>query len=283
MIGEDLNQKKVSCSFSSFEEIELFLARKKIKLLIGGKPLTTWSTIYPRKVGRNRGLAHILAQLSKNLGIYFIDRYHEQTKDSSDTAKVIQMFRLAMAGISIPKTYFAGTYSKKYLRNAVAYLKLPIVVKECNTSQGAGVFLAKSTSELEKIIGNRSKQDDRKEIFLQEFIPNDFEYRILVTGNQIAVVEKKIRQKKGEFRNNVFLGAREEFLPKSAVRKDLLKTALAAAKAVAIQVAGVDIVEKKNGQPVIFEVNACPAFTINPKISDEVKNLARYLCQCEKR
>src|SRR4030043_2083143 len=104
MIGEDLAQKKVSYSFSSFEEIELFLERKKIKLLIGEKPLTTWSTVYPRKVGKSRGLDHILAQISKNLGIYFIDRYHEQTKDSSDTAKTIQMFRLLLEGISIPKT-----------------------------------------------------------------------------------------------------------------------------------------------------------------------------------
>lgn len=283
MIGKDLNQAKVSHSFSSFEEIELFLERKKIKLLVAGKPLTTWSTIYPRKVGRNRGLAHILAQLSKNLGIYFIDRYHEQTKDSSDIAKIIQMFRLALAGISIPKTYFAGSYSKKHLRNAVAYLKLPIVIKECNTSQGVGVFLAKSLRELEKILLRRFKQYDKKEIFLQEFIPNDFEYRILVTGNKIAVTEKKIRSKKEAFRNNVHLGAKEEFVDISKVGNRIKKEALLAAKITNIQVAGVDIIEQKDGSPIIFEVNACPALTLNNKLSPELTRLAEYLTECEKR
>lgn len=283
MIGKDLNQKKVSHSFFSFEEIELFLERKKIKLLVDGKPLTTWSAIYPRKVGKNRGLAHILAQLSKNLGIYFIDRYHEQTKDSSDTAKIIQMFRLALAGISIPKTYFAGSYSKKHLRNAVSYLKLPVVVKECNTSQGAGVFLAKSLRELEKILLRRFKQDDKKEIFLQEFIPNDFEYRILVTGNKIAATEKKIRSKKEAFRNNVHLGAKEEFVDISRVGNRIKKEALLAAKITNVQVAGVDIIERKDGSPIIFEVNSCPAFTLNNKLSPEIKRLAEYLTECEKR
>lgn len=283
MLGKELDQKKVAYSSASFEEAELFLDRKKVKLLIGGKSITDWDTIYPRKVGKNRGLAHILAHLSKNSGIYFIDRYHEQTKDASDVAKIIQMFRLAIAGISIPKTYFAGAYSKKHLQKAVAYLKLPVVVKECNTSQGAGVFLAKSASELEKIIASRFKQDDRKEIFLQEFIPNNFEYRILVTGNKIAVIEKKIRSGKEEFRNNVHLGAKEEFIEISAVKKHVQEEALSAAKITGIQVAGVDIVERKDGSPVIFEVNSCPAFTLNDKISPEIKRLAEYLTKCEKK
>lgn len=282
-LGRNLREKNCKFYVASFEDMEVFLERGKIKLLVEGKPLENWTTIYPRKVGLHRGLAHILACLAKEKRIYFIDKYHEQSKDSSDTAKIIQMFRLGSAGISIPKTYYATTYSDAQIKNAVKYLRLPIVIKECNTSQGAGVFLAKTVPALKKIIRKRFARDDRKEIFLQEFIPNSFEYRVLVAGNQIAVVEKKIRQKKGEFRNNVFLGAREEFFPKSAVKKDLLKTALAAAKATAIQVAGVDIVEKKNGRPVIFEVNACPTFTIDPKVSDEVKNLARYLSQCEKQ
>jgi glutathione synthase/RimK-type ligase-like ATP-grasp enzyme len=47
-------------------------------------------------------------------------------------------------------------------------------------------------------------------------------------------------------------------------------------------VAGVDIVEGKNGRPVIFEVNACPAFTVNPRVSNEVEKLAEYLSKCEK-
>jgi len=282
LLGKRLKENGQAFSFSSFENIELFLSKEKIKLLVDGKPLTTWSTIYPRKVGKNRGLAHILAQLSKNLGLYFIDRYHEQTKDSSDTAKIIQMFRLALNGVSIPKTYFAGTYSKKNLQTAVTHLGLPIVVKECNTSQGAGVFLAKNLSALEKIIQERFTQDNKKEIFLQEFIANDFEYRLLVMGDKIGVAEKKIRAK-GEFRNNVHLGAREEFIEISQVKSHLKKEALLAAKITNIQVAGVDIIEQKDGSPIIFEVNSCPALTLDEKISPEIKNLAQYLTRCEKK
>lgn len=283
LLGAELKKNKTLHSFSSFEETELFLQKNKIKILVAGKPLTKWNSIYARKVGKNRGLAHIMAQLARKMGIFFADSFHNYTKDSSDTAKIVQMFRLASAGISIPKTYFAGAYTKKHLRSASLFLKFPIVVKECNTSQGAGVFLAKNFSELKKVLNERLLQDDKKETFLQEFIPNDFEYRILITGDKIGVAEKKIRSRKDEFRNNVHLGAKEEFIDISAVPKKIRAEAILAAKTVSIEIAGVDIVEQKNGNPIIFEVNSCPAFTLNSKISPEIKNLAKYLSACEKK
>ncbi|MFA7208690.1 MAG: hypothetical protein WC120_00235 [Parcubacteria group bacterium] len=283
LTGAELARKGVDFSVSSLEETEIQIEKNKIGLSICGKPVTAWSTIYIRKVGRNRGVAHMLAHVSKESGVNLIDRYHEQNKDASDAAKIIQMFRLASAGISIPKTYFAGSYPKKHLRNAIAYLKLPIVIKECNSSQGAGVFLAKNISELEKIILERSSQDDRKEIFLQEFIPNDFEYRILVTGSKVAVTEKKIRSEKEAFRNNVHLGATEEFVDISTVGSHLKKEAVLAARTTHIQVAGVDIIERPDGSPVIFEVNSCPTLTLDTKISPEIKKLAEYLTGCEKK
>jgi len=48
-----------------------------------------------------------------------------------------------------------------------SFLKLPVVVKECNTSGGEGVFLAKSASALEKTIKSLLKKFDKKEIFLR--------------------------------------------------------------------------------------------------------------------
>lgn len=282
-LRDKLIEKNCQFTFSSFEEVEVFLEKGQAKILVAGKPLETWSTIYPRKVGSHRGIAFIMARLSKYKKINFIDKYHEQSKDSSDAAKIIQMFRLGVAGVSIPKTYYTATYSNSQIKNAVKYLHLPIVAKECNTSQGSGVFLAKSIPALKKIIRERLLKDEKKEIFLQEFIPNKFEYRILITGKKVAVVEKKIRNDKEEFRNNVHLGAREEFINISAVKKELLKEALLASKITDIQVAGVDIVERENGRPAIFEVNSCPAFTMDAKASNEIKKLADYLSKCEKR
>lgn len=283
LISKEFLESKTSFEAESFEDTEVFLDKGSVTILIGGKPLTTWNTIYPRKVARHGALAFMIAHEARVRGIQLIDRFHEQIKDSSDISKITQMFRLASAGVSIPKTYFSGEYSEGHLEKAAAYLRFPIVIKECNTSQGAGVFLAKDFASLKAVITERSVQEQAKVIFLQEFIPNTFEYRLLVTGEKIAVAEKKIRSKSEEFRNNVHLGAEEVFIALSEVKESTQWEALQAALTTDIQVAGVDVVERENGDAVIFEVNSCPAFTLDQSISPEIKKLAEYLISCEKR
>jgi RimK family alpha-L-glutamate ligase len=281
-LSRHLKSTGIKFSFSSLEDIELFMHDTKISLLINGKPLHNWKTIYPRKVGAYRGLAFILARLSKKNRLLFIDRFHEKIKDSSDAAKLVQIFNFAQNGIPIPKTYYSAAYSQKQIKNAAKFLGFPIVVKQCNTSQGAGVLLAKTSLELKtaivKLLGNKN----RGAVFLQEFISNDFEYRIFVVGNKVGAAEKKIRTTKNEFRNNVYLGATEEFLEISKTPKNILETAIKASQVSSIQVSGVDIIERK-GRLVVLEANSCPSLTFDEKISPELKSLAKYLAECEKK
>jgi len=282
-ISAHLKRKGLTFSFSSFEEIELFIDNEKIKLLINKKPLTNWTTIYPRKVGRFGGMAFILANLCKKNKVEFLDKFHEVSRAGSDSAKIIQMFKFAINNVPIPKTYYSLTYSNKHIDSATKFLGLPIVIKQCNSSQGEGVFLAKSKKELSEKITDLLQKDERSEIFLQEFIPNTFEYRIFITGKKVGAAEKKIRTKKGEFRNNVFLGAIEEFINPSSIKKSVLQAALRAANVANIQVCGVDVVEKENGKVAVFEANSCPGMTMDEKISPELKSLSDYLEKCEKK
>jgi glutathione synthase/RimK-type ligase-like ATP-grasp enzyme len=278
-LEKELYKRNCQADFLSFEDVEVFLERGQAKILIAGKPIETWSVIYPRKVARFQVMAHILACTAKTKKILFIDKFYEAKKNP----KIAQVFHLNASGASVPKTYYAISYSKKQLENAAAYLKLPIVVKECGISCGEGVHLAKTKLHLEKTIKTILKTDSQKIVFLQEFIPNTFEYRILIMGNKIAVCEIKTRQPKEEFRNNVSLGATEKFVTEQEVRKSTRKEALRAAKIAGIDVAGVDVVEDKKGRPIIFEVNSCPAFTIDKKNTQEVTSLADYLSRCEKK
>lgn len=283
-ITNRLKKKGCEVKVSSLEDVELFLEKGKARILIEEKPLKTWSTIYLRKVARLKELAYMLARMCEKNSINFIDKYHGNIKDISDAAKIIQTFSLGIEDVSIPKTYYCYSYSIKQIKNAISFLKLPVVVKECDTSGGEGVFLAKNLRELQKTVKSLSGKPERKEIFLQEFIPNEFEYRILVTGGKVAVVEKKLRNVKEEFRNNVRLGAREEFVDEKTVDSTIKQMAILASKVANIQVAGVDIVQRKNdGQPFVFEINACPAFTLDEQVSDEILRLAEYLSECEKK
>lgn len=283
LLRSHLDNKQVSFSTSSFEEIEVFIEPGNVNMRIGGMPLQTWTTVYPRKVGKHRGLAHMLAHLAKKQGLFFIDEFHNHTKDSSDVAKIMQMFHLALQNISIPKTYVSAVYTEEHIKNAIDYLGLPVVIKETNTSQGSGVFLAQTSASLHSLLKERMTAQTGREIFLQEFIPNTFEYRILVMGNKASVAEKKIRSNTEEFRNNVHLGAKEEFISLEQVPSAIRNMAERAAECTNIQVAGVDLITNQHSLPVVFEVNSCPAFTLDESISPEINSLADYLTLCEKK
>jgi RimK family alpha-L-glutamate ligase len=279
LLGKNLSQNGSTYSVASFQDIEVFLSDTEIRISVSGKPIDTWSTIYPRKVSRYSGLAFILASYAKIHGITFIDRFRGS---NSDNTKLLQMYLFATGNIPIPKTYHSATYDKKQISHAIGFLGFPIIIKQCNTSKGSGVAIAANRTELEEKIRGFLEEKPGKEVILQEFIDNSFEYRIFVTGKTIAVAEKKTRLPGNEFRNNVHLGALEEFFDPRLLKKSIARVALDAARTVNVQVAGVDIVVDSHGQPRVFEVNSCPGFTLDEKISDEIRKLSLYLSSCEK-
>ncbi len=280
LLGKNLSSNGSEFLIASFHDIEVYISNGNVKITILGKPLDTWSTIFPRKVGSHAGLTYILASQAEKLNITFIDRFRGVT---NDLTKLIQMYLFSLEGILIPKTYHCSSFNERQISNAIDFLGLPIVVKQCNTSKGKGVLLAKDRTELESAINRLKETDPRKEIILQEFIENSFEYRIFVTGTTVAVAEKKTRDSDEEFRNNVHLGAVEEFIAIETVNESILNAALAAARTTNIQVAGVDVVLDVHGNPIVFEVNSCPGFTQDEEISDEIRHLSAYLTSCEKR
>lgn len=280
LIGHHLRTDGVPFSVSSFHDLEIFLGEGAPRITVSGKLIENYSTIFPRKVGRNnKALACILADHAEKHGITFIDRFH---KNAPSQTKLIQMYLFTLHGLSIPKTYYSAVYSEAHLRSALEFIPLPIIVKQCGTSKGAGVFLVRTEHDLREKIKELLTAAPSQEVILQEFIPNTFEYRILVTGNRIASAEKKIRTNEHEFRNNVHLGAREEFISEESTPLRIREAAILAAGVADVQVAGVDIVETRDGKPLVFEVNSCPAFTLDETISPEIKSLAEYLASCEK-
>lgn len=174
-------------------------------------------------------------------------------------SKVLQHYTLMSSGIKLPKTFvmhknLLNSHIQKYIDLLGGY---PAILKSTKGKEGQGVYLLNSFEDFLKV---ESELKD-SQYFIQEFIPNDFDYRFVVFGEEVAVVKKRVRNKNSdEFRNNVSLGAEVEYLDPKTL-PELCELALKAAKAKNLQVAGVDIViNKNNNEPYIFEANPSPAF-----------------------
>ena len=129
----------------------------------------------------------------------------------------------------------------------------PLVIKLLEGAQGKGVILAETKKAAESVIDAFRGLDAH--FLIQEFIEeaDGTDIRCFVIGEK--VVASMIRKATdGDFRSNLHNGGVAE---KVKITPDERKTAIAAAKAIGLDVAGVDLIRSKRG-PLVLEVNSSP-------------------------
>lgn len=278
-LSAQLDTQGKTIDVHGFSEAELSIETSTPNIRFKNQFLSDYAFVFFRRVGKYKSLASLVSSLCDSIGVRFVDSIYRNTVG---TGKAEQMFRLALASIAVPKSYFSPHYTPESIKRASSFLTYPLVLKDSHGQLGKNVFLAHSE---EKLIELLRAQDQKKEWLLQEFIPNEFDYRILVLGGKAVVAEQRVRNTSThEFRNNISLGAEEHFVNLDTIPPDVITLAINASQALGVEVAGVDIVTNtKTNRSYVLEVNRCPGFT-HGQISGEIKALAHYISSlCPKK
>lgn len=129
----------------------------------------------------------------------------------------------------------------------------PLIVKLVEGTEGVGVVLAETTNAATSVI-NAFKQLNAN-ILVQEYIKESAgsDIRCFVIGGKVVASMKRIA-KDGEFRANYHLGAEVHPVQITAAERTMASTA---AKAIGLDVAGVDLLRSNHGS-LVLEVNASP-------------------------
>ncbi len=129
----------------------------------------------------------------------------------------------------------------------------PVIIKLLEGAQGVGVILADSVKIAEAIV--ETFQSTRQNVLIQKFVAESRgrDIRAFVIGDRVVAAMRR-RAQGQEFRSNVHRGGLTE-----AVELDdaYERTAVRAAQIMGLRVAGVDMLEGRDG-PVIMEVNSSP-------------------------
>ena len=159
---------------------------------------------------------------------------------------------LSKEGIGLPITGFA--HSTKDIEGLVSIVGgAPLVIKLLEGTQGIGVVLAETyqaaTSVIEAFRGLNAN------ILIQEFIAEakGADLRCFVINNRV-VASMKRQGAPGEFRSNLHRGGNAKRIKLTPEERS---TAVRAAKAMGLSVAGVDLLRSNHG-PVVMEVNSSP-------------------------
>ena len=269
--------KDIDIVLAEFSDLYFSISDKNIYVEVNGTPITDFDLVYFRRAGGGFSIvAATLATCLKAKNIKFIDSSWGEIGPLG--SKFTSLVKLCAEGLPIIKSiYVRQKQIGKYSQRIAAELGLPLIAKELSMQKGKGVYKIESIAGFAELPPKNSHGSDNQFLF-QEYKNLGDEYRVLVLGQKVGVWEKKILTVEGEFRHNVSLGAREEFLPLNKIPGDLAKIATDAAIKLNLQIAGVDIAMDKNtGKYYLIEVNRGPGFTYDASLSPEMDQIAKFL------
>jgi ribosomal protein S6--L-glutamate ligase len=229
----------------------LILSRGEPRMTYRGVALRNVDVVIPRIGASITGYGLAVVNQFDMMGVPVLNNSVPIAR-SRDKLRCLQL--LARFGLDIPRTVMARDRS-----NVPRLLKdvggLPAIVKLIRGTQGVGVMLASTLSELEGILATFS--DLGQDIVLQEFISESRgrDVRALVVGERVVAAMRR-RAKRGEFRSNLHRGGRGKAVKLPRAYRE---AAVMAARIVGLEVAGVDMLETRDG-PKVMEVNSSPGF-----------------------
>jgi gamma-F420-2:alpha-L-glutamate ligase len=191
-----------------------------------------------------------LARLFHEAGKVVIDQ--NLTDEGYAVSKMHDHLVMAEHGIPTPRTW--QLFNPRQVEAVAEQLTYPCLLKGVHGARGNHVYLIQNTEQLH----HRMWHYPYGELLLQEYLPADEDYRIMVIGYQALPVMVSRKPPKGDFRTNYSLGGRfvREELSQFPAFQDLAEKA---ARALRREFTAIDL-RLKGDQPMVLEVNRQPDF-----------------------
>ncbi len=218
-------------------------------IVYNGKPLENFDAIIPRIGASKTFYGTAVVRQFEVMGVFSTNESQAISR-SRDKLRCLQI--LARDGIGLPVTGFAhATQDIDGLIETVG--GAPLVIKLLEGTQGIGVVLAETYQAAKSVIEAFRGLDAN--ILVQEYIKEagGADLRCFVVGSKVIAAMKR-QGAEGEFRSNLHRGGKAESIKLTPEERS---TAIRAAKAMGLRVAGVDLLRSNHG-PVVMEVNSSP-------------------------
>jgi len=221
-----------------------------------GEDLKNFDAIIPRIASYMTRYGSAIVRQLEMQGVYTVSSSIAITR-SRDKLRSMQL--LAKAGIGIPKTIVS--------RNSADIDDLiekvggtPVIIKLARGTHGNGVVLAESKKAAKSVLqAFYLSNEDGTNILIQEYVEESagMDIRAFVVGGRV-VASMKRQSLDDDFRSNLHKGGEGTTIK---LTDEENKMAVKAAKAMGLNIAGVDMMRSSRG-PLILEVNASPGFGI---------------------
>jgi glutathione synthase/RimK-type ligase-like ATP-grasp enzyme len=266
-------KNKYKVELHTFSETFFEIKTGKVKIKIKNFDIAKYKLVFIRSAGKYiRSIGGIIKYLDYKK-VKFIDPAYREVGMSLDKAS--SALRLAIKGIPVPYTIFC--YRESVLDNREKIIKalgFPIIAKAIFSQQNRDIYILKSQNDFNKLI-----KKSNKDFIFQKFINIEKEYRFLILGEKVCVLEQKNKRNyenlKVEYKD---LTGPSVFLNLYCATQSANKIALKSAAILGLDIAGVDLAfEKETKKIYIIEVNKGPGIEADARTSPELKVFSDYL------
>ncbi|KRS12161.1 30S ribosomal protein S6 modification protein RimK [Roseovarius atlanticus] len=214
-----------------------------------GKRLPRYDAVIPRIGASITSYGAAVVRQFETIGTYCVN---PSAGISSSRDKLYAHQLMARAKVGMPNTAFAA--SPQDTGNLIGLVgTAPLIVKLLESTQGKGVVLAETKKAAESVIDafRGLKANFLVQDFVKEAAGEDI--RCLVIGGKVVASMKRTGAE-GDFRSNLHRGGSAKSV---RITKTERETALRAARAFGLGLAGVDLLRAEAG-PKVLEVNSSP-------------------------
>lgn len=264
---------KYKAFLHSFTEMYFDIKSGKVKIKVKNTDLSNFDLVFVRRAGK---YVRFMGAISKYLDykkVKFVDPAFREIGMSMDKAS--STLRLAIKRIPVPHTIFCFKESILINKNRIIKtLGFPIIAKAILSQRNQNIYILKTEDDFNKLL-----KKSNKEFIFQSFVDIEKEYRFLIMGEKIMVIEQKFKRNyenlKVEYQD---LTGPSIFLELDCATQNANKIGLKSASVLGLDVAGVDLaIEKITKRVYIIEVNKGPGIEPNAKTSPELKAFSDYL------
>jgi ribosomal protein S6--L-glutamate ligase len=219
------------------------------KVFYQGAALEGYDAVIPRIGASITAYGAAVVRQFEMMGVWTLNESVAIVR-SRDKLRSLQL--LSRRGIGLPITAFAND-TKRTEEMIEMVGGAPVVIKLLEGTQGVGVVLGETHQSAKSVI--EAFRGAKVNILVQEFIKEagGADLRCLVIGDRVAASFKR-QGAEGEFRSNLHRGGSGE---KIRITPEERSTAVRSARALGLNVCGVDMLRSNHG-PVVMEVNSSP-------------------------
>ncbi len=220
------------------------------ELRFKGKPCPPVDAVIPRIGASLTFFGTAVVRQFEQMGVFCVNG-SQAISVSRDKLRSIQI--LSRHRVGIPRTAFVHD-PEAIVPTIEAMGGPPVVVKLLEGTQGIGVILADTVHTAKSIIEVLQGAASQN-VLIQQFVKESRgrDIRAFVVGGRVVAAMRRIA-KGDDFRSNLHRGGRSEVVQ---LEPEYENTALRAAQVMGLRVAGVDMLEGRDG-PMLMEVNSSP-------------------------